>query len=87
MLKFMMIPNMERFLSLIEESHGKVILHLPDDTQCDLKQDRTARQLIRTMNPGRDGLCISLTDPDDTPAFIDYMISAAHKPSAFGRQV
>ena len=84
MLKFMLLPNMERFISLIEKSRGKVMLHLPDDTQCDLKENYTARQLIRTMTPGGAGLCISLTDPDDTSAFIDYMISAAHETSAFG---
>ena len=84
MLQFMMLPDRERFLRLVEHSRGQVLLHLPDQTRCDLKQDGTARAMLRTLEPGREGLCISLSDPEDTPAFIDDMISAAHKPSAFG---
>lgn len=74
MLKINVIPNMERFLDLVARSRGKVLLHLPDNTQCDLKEDGVARQLFQTMRPGQDGVRISLSDPGDVPAFINYMI-------------
>lgn len=74
MLKINVIPNMERFLDLVARSRGKVLIHLPDSTQCDLKEDGAVRQLFQTMLPGQDGVRISLSDPDDIPAFISYMI-------------
>lgn len=76
MFKIHLIPNMERFLSLVARSRGKVLLHLPDNTQYDLKEDSAVRQLFRTMEPGREGVRISLSDPSDIPAFINYMIGA-----------
>lgn len=78
MLRFMYIPDMGQFMNLVERSRGKVLLQLPDRTQCDLKSDASARALLRAMVPGRDGLCIRLSDPGDTPAFIRYMYTAAH---------
>lgn len=77
MITFMRIPNAEEFLRIIERSRGKVILHLPDGGLCDLKRDRTARQLLRAMKPGEDGLRISFSDPRDIPAFLRYMQEAA----------
>lgn len=76
MLKINVIPNMERFLDLVARSRGKVLIHLPDNTQFDLKEDSAVRQLFQTMLPGQDGVRISLSDPDDVPAFISYMIGA-----------
>ena len=32
MFQMMTIPNTERFLRIVEESRGDVVLHLPDDT-------------------------------------------------------
>ncbi len=74
MLTFKVIPNMERFLSLVAHSRGKVMLYLPDNTRCDLKEDRTARQVMQAMAPGRDGIRISLSDPGDVSAFVNFMI-------------
>ena len=74
MLKIYSIPNMERFLSLVARSRGQVLLHLPANSQHDLKGDSALRQLFQTMKPGREGVRISLSDPSDIPAFINYMI-------------
>ena len=74
MFKINIIPNMERFLNVVARSRGKVLLHLPDNTQCDLKEDGAVRQLFQTMLPGQDGVRISLSDPGDVLAFINYMI-------------
>lgn len=77
MLKIMLMPNAEKFLSLVKQSCGDVLLHLPDGSQCSLKQDNTAGQLLRTMRPGRDGISISFSNPGDVPAFLRYMMEAA----------
>lgn len=81
MFKIMMLPDADHFLNVVEHSRGQVLLHLPDNTRCDLKRDNTARQLLRAMRPGREGLCISLSDARDVPAFLDYMIGSARKQS------
>lgn len=63
MFQMMTIPNTERFLRIVEESRGDVVLHLPDDTSCSLKDSAVARQLLRVSRPGRSGLRLSLSDP------------------------
>lgn len=68
------IPDAEKFLNLVEKSRGNVMLHLPDGSQTDLKESRDARQILQMTLPGRAGLRISLSDPEDTPAFIQYMM-------------
>ena len=73
MFQIMMLPDAEDFLSVVERSRGQVLLHLPDDSRCDLKRDHTARQLLRGMRPRKEGLSISLSDARDVPAFLDYM--------------
>lgn len=77
MFQIMMLPDAENFFHVVEQSRGQVLLHLPDNSSCDLKRDNTARQLLRVLRPGRDGLCISLSDARDVPAFLDYMIGSA----------
>ena len=77
MFQIMMLPDADNFLKVVEGSYGQVLLHLPDDTRCDLKRDHTARQMLRAMRPGPEGLCISLSDARDVPAFLDYMIGSA----------
>lgn len=77
MLTFMLLPNTEKFLQIVAHSRGDVLLHLADGSLCDLKHSHTARQLLRTLKPGEEGLCISLSNPDDIPAFLRYMQDAA----------
>lgn len=80
MFTVMMLPNAERFLELAARSCGEVLLHLPDGSLCDLKRDHTARQLLKTLRPGREGLQISLSDRGDAPAFLRYLQEAALGP-------
>lgn len=77
MFQIMMLPDTENFFHVVEQSRGQVLLHLPDNTSCDLKRDNTARQMLRFLKPDREGLCISLSDARDVPAFLNYMIGSA----------
>lgn len=79
MFKIMMLPDAENFLNVVSNSRGQVLLHLPDDSRCDLKRDNTARQLLRAMQPGPQGLCISLSDSRDVPAFLGFLLGACRK--------
>ena len=76
MLQMMMLPDRERFLNIVDHSRGGVLLRLPDGTDCDLKADPGARQLLRLMELGEEGLSISLTDPKDLPLYLRYMMEA-----------
>ena len=68
------IPDPERLLYLVEKSRGNVMLRLPDGGQTDLKESHEARQLLRMLRPGQAELKISLSDPEDVPAFLQYMM-------------
>lgn len=70
------LPDMEHFSKIVEESSGDVLLHLPDQTLCDLKRDHAAMQLLRLTAPSQEGLKVSLSDPSDAPAFLQYMMEA-----------
>lgn len=76
-MKIFSIPDVDRFLNLVGRSQGDVILHLPDGSQVDLKQNHTARQLFQITHPGKSGLHFSLSDSADTLAFIRYMMTAS----------
>lgn len=78
-MKIFNIPDTEKFLDLVEESCGDVTLHLPDGGRLNLKQNYVARQFLQLMNPGPSGLCISLSNSADTPAFMRYMMEAGMK--------
>lgn len=82
MRTFMMLPDTEGVLSLAQHSRGAVLLHLPDGGVCDLRRDNTARQLLRTLTPERDGLQTGLAGREDVPAFLRCMQGAALRPGA-----
>ena len=77
MLKIMLISDMEKFLEKGNSCHGDVLLHLPDDTVCNLKEDHTALQMLRMMKLNGKGLNISLTDVRDYPIMMNYLMNAA----------
>ena len=77
MLKIMLISDMEKFLEKVNNCHGDVLLHLPDDTVCNLKEDHTALQMLRMMKLNGKGLNLTLTDVRDFPIMMNYMMSAA----------
>lgn len=75
-MKIFSVPDMGKFLDLVEMSQGDVTLHLPEGGQLNLKQGRAAQELVRTMSPGQSGLHITLSNRADTPAYIRYMMEA-----------
>ena len=76
MLQMMMLPDRDRFLEIVDHSRGSVLLRLPDHTDCDLKTDPAARELLRLLGPGEEGVDLRLTDPGDLPAYLHYMMEA-----------
>ena len=76
MLQMMMLPDRDRFLEIVDHSRGSVLLRLPDHTDCDLKTDPVARQMLRMLDPAEEGVTLRLTDPEDLPAYLHYMMEA-----------
>lgn len=77
MLKVMLIPDVEKFHEKILNCRGNVLLHLPDGSVCDLKNDHTAIQMLKMLKNDANELAISLTDPRDYPVFLNYLMRAA----------
>ena len=77
MLKLMLIPDVEKFIEKIQDCRGEVLLHLPDGSSCDLKQDHIALQMLKMLKNDGNELNISLTDPRDYPIFLRFMMCAA----------
>lgn len=78
MLRFMSIPNKEKFLNLIEACQGSVLLHLPDNTTRDLKSDPTAREMLKLLPSNGYDLGLSFSDSCDSSVFLRYMMAASH---------
>lgn len=70
------IKNTEKFIQLVKNSRGHVFLELPDETLCDLKQNKEALQMIRMINPGELWLDLFLTDSQDSYNFMAYLVGA-----------
>ena len=77
MLKILLIPNTDRFLEKVNSCSGDVVLHLPGQSTCSLKNDRIAAQMLRMMDVNKNGLTLSLTNPSDYAIMLDYMVNAA----------
>lgn len=76
MFTFTNIPNMDAFLKVVEESRGQVQLHLPNQSVCELKGSDLSQQISRSLRSAGVPLRISLSDPQDTPSFLRYMMEA-----------
>lgn len=70
------IKNTEKFIKMVENSKGCVFLQLPNETFCDLKQNKEALQMIRMVNPNEFWLDLFLTDAQDSYTFMAYMVGA-----------
>lgn len=77
MIKIKAISNMNRFFRTLERCRGDVILHLPDETTCNLSHDKTACQLLDMGDAAQKELTISLTNAGDFPLFLNFMLEAA----------
>jgi len=77
MIKIMLISNMDKFIEKIESCQGDVMLNLPDGSECSLKTDNTARQMLRMLHSDNEELDLRLTDSRDFPIIMSYMMQAA----------
>jgi len=77
MLKILLLPNADTFLEKVNSCAGDVVLHLPDQSTCSLKNDRIAAQMLRMMDVNKNGLTLSLTNPSDYSIMLNYMVNAA----------
>ena len=76
MAKLMNISNMNRLADIIGRCKGDVFLNLPDRTSFNLKQDRDVLQLLRYMQPNQGALELDLSDKNDLPIIIGYMMES-----------
>lgn len=75
-MKIFHIPDTNKFLNLVDKSQGNVMLHLPDGSQVNLKQNHDAQQIFQMMRPDPFGLHISLSNAEDVSAFMQYMMES-----------
>ena len=73
MIKLMNIKNIDGLLKVTDESRGDVTMHLPNGTECDLKRDKTAREMLKVLSIHDTQLDISLSNGADLPMFLYYM--------------
>ncbi len=76
MIKLMPITDMGKFNRTIQKCRGSVLLHLPDNTCCDLKEDHTAAQLLQMVTFEANEINIQLSNPQDFTFFLQYMLEA-----------
>lgn len=67
-------PNKETLMQNIDACEGQVFLNLSDGTACDLKSDPVAVRLFQTLDIPKEGISISLSNPNDFPRFVRYMM-------------
>lgn len=67
----------ERFMNHIAASRGNVYLRLSDGSLCDLKHDRMASALFRTMEIPGSGIELIFSEAQDIPCVLQYVTEAA----------
>ena len=77
MIKIMLISNMDKFIEKVQKCHGDVMLNLSDGTECNLKTDHTALQMIKMLHSANEELPLRMTDPRDFIIMMDFMMRAA----------
>lgn len=79
MFQIAYMPDADRFLEIVNTCKGEVLLCLPDDTYYNLKENRTAQQMLKlmTQNHKHVNLSFRLSDEVDVPRFMRYMMEAA----------
>ncbi len=68
--------NKEKLIDHISKCSGCVFLHLTDGTFCDIKNDAIAARMFGTMDIPKKGIQLSLSDPNDYPKMIQYMLDS-----------
>ena len=77
MIKIMLISNMEKFIEKVQSCEGDVMLRLNDGSECNLKTDHTAVQMLKMFYSENEELDLRLTEARDYPAIMSFMMSAA----------
>ncbi|MBD5517649.1 MAG: hypothetical protein HDR07_03855 [Lachnospiraceae bacterium] len=70
------IGKVENFINMVEKCRGRVYLGLPNQTMCDLKQNKDALQMLYMINPNELWLDLFLTDVQDSYDFMSYIMGA-----------
>lgn len=73
-LKFYLAPDIEKFMSLIEQSCGNVLLRLSDNSLRNLKDDEEATKFLKQEADRCHGVEIHLTDTKDYFKFVNFMM-------------
>lgn len=74
-MKLMNLKNVDKFVNLVEQSKGDVVLHLEDGNDVNLKKDKNAAEILKFVNPHAT-LDLTVKDPDDSMRFVQYMMYA-----------
>ena len=77
MIKIMLISNMDKFIEKVESCQGDVMLNLPDGSECNLKTDHAAMQIVKMLHSENEELELRLTDPRDCAAIMNFMMQPA----------
>ena len=77
MIKIMLIPDMDKFIEKVENCSGDVMLSLPDGSECNLKTDRAALQVVKMLHSDNEELSLRLTDPADCVSIMNFMMQPA----------
>ena len=78
MIRIQTVQDMGRFLRTVERCRGEVTLHLRGGVVCNLKRDPVAMELLRAV-PSAGELHVSLSDRDDFPVFLQYLMEAGRE--------
>ncbi len=76
MIKIMSI-NKAKLMNQIAKCSGSVYLHFDDGTFCDIKNDVLGKKMLRLLELPKDGITLSVSDPNDFVGFFRYMMEVS----------
>lgn len=76
-IKFITDSNLERFMEIVEESYGNVVLRLHRDKFYDLKNDITALEILKEEISKKHVLNFYISNPKDYFKFVYFVMGAA----------
>lgn len=74
MIRLNKINNIDNFLNLTTEMRGDVLIDMPDGSKCSLRENNTARQMLRMMPVENAELCVTLSDKHDLPVVLRFLM-------------
>lgn len=76
LVKFIMIPSLEKLITIVSKSKGKVYLQLSEDVCLDLKVENNLYELLEQQAREKKGIMIHVYDKDDYLKLVDFMVGA-----------